>query len=203
MGDTKTEEKRKESSRMKRPAKRGETERKAGSKGAVKSVRNSVEKADPAFVSVEDKVGKNEKNARMPRPHKSIGEGRGKKSGIRNIDRDEALVGHIAQCMRNKKGIRVVSLDMRQVVGATFGFFVICEATSGPQVRAIADEISDKVYERFKEDPLHMEGYANGEWVLLDYGNILAHVFLDSARQHYRLEDLWGDAVLKVYKDEE
>lgn len=117
-------------------------------------------------------------------------------------ERDKALAERIARCMLDKKGLNVTGLDLREVPGASFDFFVICGASSGPQARAIADEISDKVYLDFREDPLHEEGYGNGEWILLDYGNILAHVFLDSTREHFRIEELWGDAGIKVYADE-
>ena len=116
-------------------------------------------------------------------------------------DRDEALIACITHAMMEKKGERVVSMDLREVPGAAFDFFVICEGTSGPQVRAIADEIDEMVYTRFHAGALHEEGYANAEWILLDFGGIVAHVFLDSARQHYRLEELWGDAPVHFYNN--
>ncbi len=114
---------------------------------------------------------------------------------------DLNLVECIAEAMSEKKGEHIVSMDLREVHGASFDFFVVCQATSGPQVRAIADEIGEQVYKRFKEDPLHMEGYANAEWVLLDFGGVVAHVFLDTVREHYRLEELWGDSVMKHFKE--
>ena len=125
------------------------------------------------------------------------------KKSTRRRAQDEALVETMVQCMQEKKGQRIVSLDLRKVSGASFDFFVICEVDSAPQARAIADEIDEKVYAGFGEDPLHTEGYANGEWVLLDYGNVLAHIFNKETRQHYRLEDLWGDAGVRVFEEEE
>lgn len=116
---------------------------------------------------------------------------------------DLDLVECIAEAMSEKKGEHIVSMDLREIHGASFDFFVVCEAASGPQVRAIADEIGEQVYKRFQEDPLHLEGYANAEWVLLDFGGVVAHVFLNSVRQHYRLEELWGDSVMNRFQEEE
>ncbi|MCM1169621.1 MAG: ribosome silencing factor [Bacteroides sp.] len=106
----------------------------------------------------------------------------------------------IADAMEEKKGGNILSMDLRGIPGASFDCFVVCEATSGPQVRAIADGIEEQMYLKFGIDPLHKEGYNNAEWVLLDFGGTVAHVFLDSVRQHYRLEELWGDSGIKHYK---
>lgn len=125
------------------------------------------------------------------------------KKTTRRRAQEEALVETMVQCMQEKKGQHIVSLDLRKVSGASFDFFVICEVDSAPQARAIADEIDEKVYAGFGEDPLHTEGYANGEWVLLDYGNVLAHIFNKETRRHYRLEELWGDAGLREFEEEE
>ena len=118
----------------------------------------------------------------------------------RNTEAD--WVACIAEAMGEKKGAEILSMDLREIPGASFDFFVVCEATSGPQVRAIADEIEDQMYVKYQMDPLHKEGYANAEWVLLDFGGVVAHIFLDSVRQHYRLEELWGDSGIKRFKGE-
>lgn len=107
----------------------------------------------------------------------------------------------VAEAMLEKKAGHVVSMDLRQVPGASFDFYVLGEASSGPQARAIADEIERKMHECFHVWPLHVEGYANAEWVLLDFGGIVAHVFLDSVRRHYRIEELWGDALVQHYNN--
>lgn len=105
----------------------------------------------------------------------------------------------IVQAMDEKKGVDILSMDLREIPGASFDYFVVCEASSGPQVRAIADEIEEQMYLKFNLDPLHKEGYANAEWVLLDFGGVVAHIFLDSTRRHYRLEELWGDSGIKHF----
>lgn len=104
--------------------------------------------------------------------------------------------------MQDKKAERIRSLDLRKAVGATFDYFLIGEALSGTQVRAIADGVADRLYEACGVDPLHREGYANAEWILLDYGGLVVHVFQRDVRQHYKLEELWGDARITVYEDE-
>lgn len=93
-------------------------------------------------------------------------------------------------------------MDLRKAIGATFDYFLIGEALSGTQVRAIADGVVDRLYAAYGIDPLHKEGYANAEWILLDYGALVVHVFQRDARQHYKLEDLWGDARITIYDEE-
>ena len=116
---------------------------------------------------------------------------------------DESVVEAMVDAMLEKKGERVVGLDLRHVQGASFDFFVVCDAFSAPQVRAIADAIEETLYVRFGLQALHVEGYSHAEWVLLDYGGVVAHVFLEEVRRHYRLEELWGDARRQEYNDKE
>ncbi len=104
--------------------------------------------------------------------------------------------------MQDKKAEQIKSLDLHKVVGATFDYFLIGEAQSGTQVRAIAEGVVDRLYERCGVDPFHKEGYANAEWILLDYGGVMVHVFQREARRHYRLEELWGDAQVTTYEED-
>ena len=83
----------------------------------------------------------------------------------------------------------------------TTDYFVVCSAGSTTQVRAIADNIEEKLQEEAGIDFLHKEGYREGEWVLLDYGDCVAHIFLQDSREYYALETLWGDAELTPYED--
>lgn len=131
-------------------------------------------------------------------PKKSV-----RKKAERPAVADTDKVRCIASAMLEKKAGNVISLDLRSSVGASFDHFIICDASSGPQVRAIADEIQERYYKEFKEYPLHEEGYSNAEWVLLDFGGVVAHIFLEDVRAHYGLEGLWGDAQLNHYKDED
>lgn len=80
------------------------------------------------------------------------------------------------------------------------GFFVICHADSTVQVSSIAKSIEEEVYKIFGQDPWHKEGQGNGEWILLDFVDVVVHVFKTEKREHYRIEDLWGDAQMSTFQ---
>lgn len=115
-----------------------------------------------------------------------------------NID-SEKLAKIIAAGMQEKKAEDIVQLDLREVKGAVTDFFVICTGNSDTQVQAIADSIQEMTREKLNERVWHSEGYKAGQWVLLDYVNVVAHVFLRDNRQFYGLEELWADAPSKRY----
>jgi ribosome-associated protein len=105
----------------------------------------------------------------------------------------------VAQGMLEKKGVDVIILDLRKVKSAVTDFFVICSGNSDTQVDAITDSVEEEVYKRLGQDPWHKEGKENREWILLDYVDVVVHVFKKDRRQFFALEDLWGDAeVIKV-----
>jgi ribosome-associated protein len=105
----------------------------------------------------------------------------------------------VAQGMLEKKGVDVIILDLRKVKSAVTDFFVICSGNSDTQVDAITDSVEQEVYKRLGQDPWHKEGKENREWILLDYVDVVVHVFKKDRRQFFALEDLWGDAeVIKV-----
>ena len=110
-----------------------------------------------------------------------------------------SLAKEIAAAASDKKARDIVLLDMSELTIAT-DYFVICSANSATQVRAIADNIEDKLFEQGKKF-LHKEGYSEGNWVLLDYGDCVAHIFVQEQREYYALEQLWSDAKLTVYED--
>ena len=113
----------------------------------------------------------------------------------------EKLAKVIAAGMQEKKAEHIVQLDLRNSRGAVTDFFVICTGTSDTHVQAIADSVEDMVRKHLSEKPWHTEGYKVGQWVLLDYVNVVAHVFLRDNREFYGLEELWADApVLKIEK---
>ena len=105
----------------------------------------------------------------------------------------------VAQGMLEKKAVDVIILDLRKVKSAVTDFFVICSGNSDTQVDAITDSVEQEVHKRAGQDPWHKEGKENREWILLDYVDVVAHVFKKDRRQFFALEDLWGDAeVIKV-----
>ena len=98
-----------------------------------------------------------------------------------------------------KKARDIVQMDMVGLM-STNDYFIICSANTATQVRAIADNIEEKM-EEAGVNFLHKEGYREGEWVLLDYGDTVAHIFQQDAREYYALERLWGDAKLTPYDE--
>lgn len=100
----------------------------------------------------------------------------------------------VVKGMQEKKAIDIVVMDLRKVKNAVADFFVICSGNSDKQIDAIADSVDEQVYKAFNENPWHIEGKNNKEWMLLDYINVVVHVFRKDRRDFYGLETLWGDA---------
>ena len=106
----------------------------------------------------------------------------------------------LADAMQDKKGQRVVSLDLRSIDGAIAEWFVVCDGSSTTNVGAIADNVLKEMKEQLGLKPLRQQGGENNFWVILDYGHIIVHIFLTEYREFYRLEDLWADVPRKEYK---
>jgi ribosome-associated protein len=102
--------------------------------------------------------------------------------------------------IQEKKGNDIVRLDLRNLHSSVTDYFVICHADSATQVKAIANSIEEEIYKALKQDPWRKEGLEYGEWILLDYINVVIHVFRTDKREYYGVEDLWGDAEIKSYK---
>jgi ribosome-associated protein len=100
----------------------------------------------------------------------------------------------VVRSMADKKGQNIVCLNMVNVKNNICDFFVICEGTSSVQVNAIAKGVEEEVYKLTGEYAYHSEGYENAEWILLDYVDVVVHIFQPQARSFYNLEELWGDA---------
>ena len=108
----------------------------------------------------------------------------------------------ITDAMLEKKGQQVVSLDLSSIGTAISDYFVVCNADSTTAVAAIADNIIVRMEEKCGRKVLRMQGLENDFWIILDYGDIVVHVFLLQYREFYRLEDLWADAERVEYTDE-
>ncbi len=106
----------------------------------------------------------------------------------------------IVHGMQEKKGKDIISLDLRNISSSVSDFFVICHADSSTQVKAIADSVEDEMYKAFGEEPWHKEGFQNSEWILLDFVSVVVHIFRTEKRDHYGVEDLWGDAEVVTYQ---
>lgn len=107
----------------------------------------------------------------------------------------------IADAMLEKKAQDVVSLDLRSIGTAISDHFIVCNADSTPAVVAIADNVEDRMIEKCRRKVIRTQGKENAFWVILDYGDIVVHVFQTPYRAFYRLEDLWADAERTVYED--
>lgn len=107
----------------------------------------------------------------------------------------------IADAMLEKKGQDVVSLDLRKIGTAISDHFIVCNADSTPNVLAIADNVEDRMIEKCRRKVVRSQGKENAFWVILDYGEIVVHVFQTPYRAFYRLEDLWADADRTIYQD--
>lgn len=108
----------------------------------------------------------------------------------------------ITDAMLEKKGQQVVSMDLSSIGTAISDYFVVCNADSTTAVAAIADNIIVRMEEKCGRKVLRMQGLENDFWIILDYGDIVVHVFLTQYREFYRLEDLWADAERVEYTDE-
>ncbi|HEX7493838.1 MAG TPA: ribosome silencing factor [Bacteroidales bacterium] len=116
-------------------------------------------------------------------------------------DGTEVLLRSVLKGIFEKKGQNVLKIDLRKLENRITDYFVICHASSGTQVSAICDSVDDIVRMEAAERPLHVEGLDNCFWVLLDYGNIIVHIFLEEYRNFYSLESLWADANIEAVAD--
>lgn len=114
---------------------------------------------------------------------------------ISRLTRNSKLLKVIIQSIHDKKGEHVVSIDLRKVSEAVSDFFIVCEAPSTVQVRAIADWIEMQVKEECGEYPYKREGTGVSQWVLVDYVNVVVHIFLSETRKFYKLEEMWNDGI--------
>lgn len=106
----------------------------------------------------------------------------------------EQLCQLVVKGMQEKKAQNIVLMDLRKVKSSIVDFFIICSGTSDTQVDAISDSVEEEVYKALQENPWHSEGRQNKEWILLDYVDVVVHVFKKAKRDHFALEELWGDA---------
>ena len=110
-----------------------------------------------------------------------------------NISESEVLAKLAAQAIDNKKGLDTVIIDLRGVQSAPANYFVICSGNVPSHVSAICDGVFETIKKATGYNPHKIEGYENAEWILMDYFDVVVHIFLKDKRDHYRLEQLWAD----------
>lgn len=106
---------------------------------------------------------------------------------------DKILLNNIIEGILKIKGKKVTSINLGKLENAICQYFVICSGDSNTQVNGIADSVIDEVKENTGIKPNHSEGLDNAQWVLIDYGSVVVHVFQNVYRDFYKLEDLWAD----------
>ena len=114
-----------------------------------------------------------------------------------------AIAKQVVAAMQDKKAKKIVSLDLSGISNAVTKYFVICHAPSKTQVDAIYDNVIEMVLKNNGDKPFNKEGRENSEWILIDYVDVVVHIFLEDIRMFYRLEDLWADAKLKNYESDD
>ena len=116
---------------------------------------------------------------------------------------EDSLISNIVYGIENVKGLDVSILDLRDIENTVCRYFVVCTGSSNTHVSAIVSAIKKTVSKELKEKPFHTEGNENAEWVLIDYINVVVHVFHKQIREYYNIEELWGDAKTTTYSDDD
>ena len=117
-----------------------------------------------------------------------------KKSSVVRLTRNSKIFKTIIHAIQEKKGENIISLDLRKIPEAVADFFIICQANSNTQLKAIADFVEFEVKEKCGEVVYKHEGRQAQQWILIDYVNIVVHVMLPEPRKFYQLEEMWSDA---------
>jgi ribosome-associated protein len=120
-----------------------------------------------------------------------------KNKAVQESTRISEIVIHGIQ---EKKGNEIVRLDLRNIHSSVADYYVVCHATSSTQVKAIAQSVEEEIFKALKLEPWRKEGLQHGEWVLLDYVDVVVHIFKTEKRAYYGIEELWGDAEIQAYQ---
>lgn len=121
---------------------------------------------------------------------------------LKIVEDAELLAATIIEGVQDAKGQGIVQLDMRDIPHAVADFFVICHGNSNTQVDAISRNAEHNAFEKLEEKAWQKEGINNAEWILLDYGNVVVHIFYKEAREFYGLEELWADAKVTHFEED-
>jgi ribosome-associated protein len=185
----------------KTPAKKTAAKKTAGktaAKGAKKVAPRKLSKAEKEAQELDKEIKKLSKDKKPATKKGATTKPKGirpeRSSKATTADQALVLALCVAQGMYEKKAEDIRILDMREVRGASADFFVISHAESDKQVEAIANSAEDETIKVLSEKPWHREGFENLEWVLLDYIDVVAHVFQREKREFYDVEELWGDS---------
>jgi ribosome-associated protein len=112
------------------------------------------------------------------------------------------LVSTIIEALQEKKGKKIVTMDMSGLEGAICRYFIVCQGNTPTQVSALSDAVWDMVGNRLREKPLGAVGMQEAQWIAMDYGTVMLHIFIPAIRNYYNLEQLWADAEITEIPDE-
>ena len=112
----------------------------------------------------------------------------------KKIVSSDLLITEVLKGIEDVKGENISIIDLREIDNTVCDYFILCDGTSNTQVSAIAASVQKNVSKSLKDKPWHVEGQNNSEWILMDYVNVVVHVFQKHVREFYDIESLWGDA---------
>ncbi len=126
----------------------------------------------------------------------------GENKEVTVLDPTQLAIKTIVEAIQDKKGKNICSLDLTNIGTSICDHFVICNADSTPAVLAIADNIEEEMIVKCNTKVLRQQGKENAFWIIMDFSDIVVHIFQTEYREFYRLEDLWADAVKTTYEEE-
>jgi ribosome-associated protein len=118
------------------------------------------------------------------------------------MDETKILVNTIVEALQEKKGKKIITMDLTAIEGSICQYFIICQGNTPTQVSALSDSVWDLVSDRLHEKPLGAVGMQEAQWIAMDYGTVMLHIFIPAIRQFYNLEQLWADARVTEIPDE-
>jgi len=117
---------------------------------------------------------------------------------IKKTDGVNNLIEKIVDGISDVKGQNIKMIDLRKIENRICDFYIVCSGSSNTHVSAILESVKKKISKNLKEKPSHTEGEENAEWILLDYINVVVHIFQEQVREFYKIEELWGDCKINM-----
>ena len=185
---------------------------KGAEKIAARKAKKAAKAADPERIAKKEALARSKKKATKRNADKiaeaNAAEAAAAKGGkaakaLTQAEQTALEIKTIVQAAEDKKAKRIVSMDLRSIGTSICDYFVICNADSTTNVLAIADNIEDELIVKCKRQVLRSQGKENAFWIILDFGDIVVHIFQTEYREFYRLEDLWADATITEYQNDE
>lgn len=114
---------------------------------------------------------------------------------------DSPVIPAAITAIQDKKGSNITVIDLSGIPVSSAQQYIICQGKSTSQVNAIADNIREEIHKNIGRKPYNYDGYLNSQWIVIDYGDVMVHVFLPETRDLYNLEELWGDGLIEQIPD--